>query len=169
MKLLEETFLGKNTYEYELEDGKKIWIYPEKEEIFIDRMGTIRKVYFSLVNEKEEKTGLEGKFALQKDEVIFLNIVFEDETDYAEFYEPGNKIPVKEYVRLGDKLYLKDENEFFEAKRNDESKIGLDSEVTILGKDEKFKYPKSKEKIEKYRKEICDAYDLFFEKWKNNN
>lgn len=169
MELIGKTAMGEVTYQHKLENKKLLWICPDKEEIVVERMGKIRKVYFSVVNEEKEKVGVEGKFALQEDEIVFLNIIFENEVDYAEFYERGKNEPSKKYLINDEKLYLKDGNDFWLVKKVDDRKIGIDSEMIFLEKSEENEYKKSTEKLDSYRKMIVEAFEIFFKLWKNKN
>lgn len=161
MVFIGKTMLGDNTYNHELDNCNSLLICEDKEEIVVERMGKIKKVFFSVVDKNNKKIGIDGKFALQDNKVVFLNIIFNSGIDYAEFYEAGNNKPSKMYIVDDEKLYSKAENEFWLVKKADDRKVGIDSEMILLDKIEENKFCKSTDELEKYRKAIVNAFDMF--------
>ena len=162
MKVKDKDYFYDKNYEKRLDNNNYIWIKENKEE-FAPRVGMVKKTYFTILNEKEEELGITGEYVLKDEKLIFFNIVYDNEENYAEFYQDSETKPIETFLRYDDKLYLKVDNDFFEVRSSDE-RVGLDSTITILGNEDRYKYSGCINKISKDRKLILNVYSEYLNK-----
>lgn len=145
MKLIGKTRFSNETYEDIFKNGDCIWVKANEEE-FVENIGIVRKIYFEVVDKTKALNGIKGEYVLKDNLLIFLNIVYENGANYAEFYIGDENVPEKVFIRDDNKLYLKDNHTFFEVETSIE-KIGIDSPVSFISKTDEYKYNKSTDKI----------------------